>query len=213
MYLKVLILAVALSACEIKDMTSEEQSTSPASYDSAALVGSPKAAVKKRRVNQMQRSLSKILGMTKNQLCLELGKIPCGDLVHKVSLGGMDAYSNSQYEYASREPVTAPMAVDRLVLASCSTRASLDIVNPAQGVIFRDINLTDDGRLSKDQAFYDSINRLYQRAFLRNPTATEVKAMEDLYVEIYEENPIGAARNWAVLSCYVVLSSIEFLFY
>ncbi len=214
MYLKLtLLLSLLLYGCNLNNFQSKKKESSPATFDSSNVARSQKLQVKKKRTNQITRSLSKILGMTTNQLCLELGKIPCANIVHNVSLGGMDAYSNSQYELAEKDPITAPMALDRLVLAACSTRASIDIINPNQGVIFRNIKLTDDGRLTRNDAFYNSIDRLYQRSFLRNPSFEEVKAMENLYVDIYEENPIGAARNWAVLSCYVVLSSIEFIFY
>ncbi|MFW7378805.1 MAG: hypothetical protein ACOH5I_08365 [Oligoflexus sp.] len=176
-------------------------------------VQSPKTALKLKRTRVLRNSLAKILALHPQQLCLELGRLPCADVVHRVSLGGMDAYGNSQYKFPENLSVSSPIAMDRIVLASCSTRASLDLVNPNQGVIFKNLHLTPDGRITKNEAFYDSIRRLYERALLRQPRVDEVQALEKLYVDIYEHEPIGAARNWALLSCYAVLSSLESIFY
>lgn len=211
MHLKVLLIIATmfLGSCK-KVKTNEDSGSSATSFD---LVEARKENLKLKRVNQLTRSLSKILAMNENQLCLELGKIPCTSQAHKVSLGGLAAYDNSQYEYNKESTITAPLALDRLVLSACNIRASLDMVNPAQGVIYKNLDITSDGRITKDDNFKKSIQTLYQRAFLRNPTASEYTAMENLYVDIYDKNSIGVGRNWAVLSCYTVLSSIEFIFY
>ena len=81
------------------------------------------------------------------------------------------------------------------------------------GSHFKNLSLTPDGRITRDDAFYQSIDRLYERALLRQPRADEVQVLEQFYVDIYEREPIGAARNWAVLSCYIILSSLEAVFY
>lgn len=204
-----------LSACQQEAKTAEKAESSPLKFEvvDGATYVSAKGQLKYRRAQVLMNSLSKILSMPRQQLCLELGRIPCGDVVHTVSLGGMSAYQNSIYEYPEHVAVTAPISLDRLVLASCTTRASLDIINSKQAVIFKDLTLTPDGRITKDKAFHDSIKTLYNRSLLRDPTGAERQALEQLYVDIYEKEPIGAARNWAVLSCYIVLTGIESIFY
>lgn len=174
---------------------------------------SPKSALKLKRTRILRNYLAKVLALQPQALCLELGSLPCADVVHAVNLGGMDAYGNAQYLTPKYLSVASPIALDRIVMASCATRASLDLVNPKQGVIFKDLLLTPDGRISKNDAFYQSIQRLYERALLRPARSDEVAALEKLYVDIYEKEPIGAARNWALLTCYVVLSSLEAVFY
>jgi hypothetical protein len=215
--LKLIFLAftVAISGCEDRLQESQETNMDKRSYAetfNSSLV-SAKSKLKQKRAHLLRNSLAKILAMPPQQLCLELGRLPCTDVVHQVSLGEMDAYGKAQYEYSEHTPVTAPISLDRLVLSACSTRASLDIINTKQAVIFKDLDLSPDGRIARDDAFYQAIERLYHRALLREPKPREVQLLEQLYIDIYEREPIGAARNWALLSCYTVLSSVEFVFY
>lgn len=213
MHLKTLIIAFTFLAVSCKEITTQQDqgaSNGPVSFD---LVQAKKENLRLKRASQLKRHLVKILGMNSNQLCLELGTIPCVDVAHKVSLGGLAAYESSQYELPKESTISAPMALDRFILSACTTRASLDIINPAQGVIFKNLDITDDGRITKDDNYYNSVQRLYNKAFLRDPTQADYQTMEDLYLDIYSSNPLGAGRNWAILSCYSVLSSLEFIFY
>ena len=126
MYLKI-VMFFLLGACTLEK--EEKEQNAAESLDSVPAFASVKSQVKRKKPSQINRSLSKILNLNTNQLCLELGQIPCADIAHKSSLGGMEAYSSSQYEFPKRMTATAPMTTDRVVLSACSTRASLDIVN------------------------------------------------------------------------------------
>jgi hypothetical protein len=174
---------------------------------------SPKAQVKRMRADLLRNNLAKILVLDPKGMCLELGRLPCADLVHKVSLGSMDAYGNAQYRHPENISLTSAMSLDRLVLSACMQRAQMDLVNPARGVIFKDVELSADGRLVKSEAVVTAIHTLYQRAFLRDATAREIEDHLQFYEAIYAEQPIGAARNWMSLSCYAVLTSVEAAFY
>jgi hypothetical protein len=105
------------------------------------------------------------------------------------------------------------MSLDRLVLSACMQRAQLDLVNPARGVIFKDVELSADGRLVKSEAVVTAIHTLYQRAFLREATSQELENHLQFYEAVYAQQPVGAARNWMTLSCYAVLTSVEAAFY
>ncbi len=169
--------------------------------------------VKRKRADLLRNSLAKVLVLHPQGMCLELGRLPCADLVHKVSLGGMNAYGNAQYRYPEHVSVSSSMSLDRLVMSACIQRAQMDLINPAQGIIFKGIELSVDGRLVKSAAVAQSIQTLYQRAFLRDATESEQESLLQFYESIYAEQPIGAARNWMVLSCYAVLTSVEAAFY
>lgn len=177
------------------------------------LLASPKAHVKRMRADLLRNNLAKILVLDPQGMCLELGRMPCADLVHKVSLGSMDAYGNAQYRHPEQISLTSAMSLDRLVLSACMQRAGLDLINPARAVIFKDVELSADGRLVKSDAVVTAIHTLYQRSFLRDASAAELENHLQFYEAVYAQQPIGAARNWMVLSCYTVLTSVEATFY
>jgi len=195
-----------------KDLT-QGDSLPQARQGSALVSASPKADVKRKRADLLRNSLAKILVLHPQGLCLELGQLPCADLVHKVSLGGMNAYGNAQYRYPDQVSVSSSMSLDRLVMSACIQRAQIDLINPAQGVIFKNVALSIDGRLVKNDAVVTSIHTLYQRAFLRDASPIELDNFLQFYEAVYAEQPIGAARNWMVLSCYAVLTSVEAAFH
>lgn len=174
---------------------------------------SSKSLIQRKRANVIRNTLAKALMLDPKGMCLELGRIPCADNAHRVSLGGMDAYGASQYQYLAKISVTSPNSLDRVVLSACIQRASLDLINPAQAVIFKDVKMTIDGRLVASVAIDQALDRLYQRAFMRNITAPETAALKGMYETIYAEEPLGAARNWMVLACYAALSTLEGAFY
>jgi hypothetical protein len=208
-----------LIVCTLLTVSCLKPSTEPAdnaagSREAAAIEQTPETSpmLKRKRATLLRNTLAKVLNLNPQGMCLELGRLPCVDLVHKVSLGGINAYGNAQYHYPDQATITSPIALDRVVLSACIQRAQIDLLNPAQAVIFKDIRLSADGRLVRDEAIPNSIRNLYQRAFLREPTSSEVDALVKLYEDIYAEQPIGASVNWMSLSCYAVLTSVEAAF-
>ncbi len=208
----ILILTLILVGCQ-KSKSLNGGPLAAKQSEELAVAASPKAQVKRMRADLLRNNLSKILVLDPKGMCLELGRMPCADLVHKVSLGSMDAYGNAQYRHPEQISVTSAMSLDRLVLSACMQRAQLDLVNPARGVIFKDVELSADGRLVKSEAVVTAIHTLYQRAFLRDATAQELENHLQFYEAVYAQQPVGAARNWMTLSCYAVLTSVEAAFY
>lgn len=172
-----------------------------------------KNLVIRRRANLLRNTLAKALVLPSQGMCLELGKYPCIDVIHKVDLGTMDAYGNSQYQLPESPSVATPGSFERVILSACTMRANLDFINPSQGVIFKDIKFTIDGRLVDTGAVRESIVTLYHRALTREPTTYEVETLRHMYEDIYKTDPIASGRNWMVLSCFAVLSSTEFAFF
>ncbi len=204
----ILILTLILVGCQ-KSKSLNGGPLAAKQSEELAVAASPKAQVKRMRADLLRNNLSKILVLDPKGMCLELGRMPCADLVHKVSLGSMDAYGNAQYRHPEQISVTSAMSLDRLVLSACMQRAQLDLVNPARGVIFKDVELSADGRLVKSEAVVTAIHTLYQRAFLRDATAQELENHLQFYEAVYAQQPVGAARNWMTLSCYAVRTSVE----
>jgi hypothetical protein len=185
-------------------------------------VPSPKNLVHRKRADMLNNILYKALDLPdKKAVCTELGKkkLQCADVVHRVALGSMEAYDNTMYQHPGEVNLTSPIALDRLVLAACSRRAMADLGTVRnntlsdQAVIFKKVKLTSDGRLVANDAIDQAITRLYRRGLTRDPTPSEIQAIKDLYQQIFDENPVGAAANWMKLSCFVVFSSIEGAFY
>jgi hypothetical protein len=156
---------------------------------------------------------SRALDLEPTHLCRELNRYDCVSFVHPISLGGVAAYEAGIYEPLAQTAITAPMVADRLALATCANRLAADLANPAQGLIWR--IAPPDGRIdpTADEPVA-SVRRLYERILLRHPTPAEIAHHQQLYrdIDASGESALPAA-DWAVLSCFVVLSSVESLFY
>lgn len=206
-----LLFWLPLSSCENKASKQSKAESSPVQDITASL--SQTNEVHRRRSQQLKNSLSKILVVDKQGMCLELGKHPCIDQVHRVFLGSMDAYNASQYQNPVQASIGSVGSLERVVLSACIMRAGMDLLNPSQGVIFKNVKTSLDGRLVDDAAIDESIKTLYRRSFTREATAQEISHLRNMYEDIYKEEPIASGRNWMVLSCFAVLSSLEMAFF
>jgi hypothetical protein len=202
-------MCLAQCACASTPLTTSENPKAAVTELPAHIV----PVIQRKRPDQLRNIFAKALGLNDKGLCLELGKFPCIDVIHKVNLGGMDAYNQSQYRYTDDIDITGPIALERVALSACSQRAGIDIANPEAAKIYKDIKLSKDGRLHDNGALDASIQRLYQRVLVRNPSTEEVAALKDFYRRLYREKPIGAALNWMTLACFAVLTQVESVFY
>lgn len=173
---------------------------------------SAKANVKLKTKDRLIADVGKALSLDAAELCLELGKYECAN-VHSIALGGVDAYGAGIYEPLKASAVTTPIAVDRLVLSACQIRAHRDFDNPSQAVLFGDLDL--NGAALSDVA-HDSvaavIAELYHRFHLREPKASEVDHLRQLYSDVAAESETPA-KDWAALACYAVGTMMESVFY
>jgi hypothetical protein len=216
------LLGALLTALSCQKKPILDQNSASNTKVALTAVSSPKNLVHRKRANVLNNILFKALDLPdKKAVCTELGKkkLQCADVVHRVALGSMEAYDNTMYQHPEGVSLTSPIALDRLVLAACATRAGRDFaklrnnVISDQAVIFKHVKFTSDLRLVLNEAIDQSIVRLYQRGLTRDPTPSETQAIKDLYQQVFDENPIGAAINWMTLSCFVVFTSIEGAFY
>ena len=196
-------------------------------------IASKKAQIKFMRSDRLRVVFARVLQLDEETLCKELGLFSClekikfdfvegGTLsvsaVHGVSLGGVDAYSLGIFEGAVFTGVTSPMSIDRIALHGCIQRADKDLdpqTDPSEVVFFGSLEIDGAGQLEdvEAQSVQSTIEKLYQTVLLRNPTEDESKELKALYTDIAATEPAQPAREWAVLTCMITLTTIENLFY
>ena len=174
---------------------------------------SPKAQVKFKGSDRLLNDFARALELDKGEVCNEFGRYSCTDLVHKVALGGVAAYDQGIFEPLESASVTSPIAAERLALSACITRVDADLTGSAP-VIFRDLAIRD-GKLSnlESQAVSQAIDTMYRRAVQRTATPGEITALRRLYRDVEARGGDAPARDWAVLTCFSVMTTMEQLFY
>lgn len=174
---------------------------------------SAKATVKFKTVERLVNDFTQALDLDLPELCNELGLYACSS-VHAIALGSTDAYGAGVYEPLAESAVSTPIAVDRIAMSGCLKRAHADVTEPAGAVIFKDLDIASGALVDVEaQSVGDAIDRLYKRALLRTPKPDEVDHMRQLYRDLEEGGSQEPARDWATLSCYSVLTTMESLFY
>ena len=149
-----------------------------------------------------------------DQLCNELGQYPCSYTVHTVALGGVDPYGPGLFEPPAVTGSTTAIVVERVALAACVKRVTLDLATPASAVVFKSITL-NAGKLANPQGpeVRLALTELAQRGWLRDPTEAERALLLQLNTDIEGTGVAEPARAWMQASCFAVLSSAESVFY
>ena len=174
---------------------------------------SAKATVKLKTGERLVNDLAQALSLAPNELCNELGSYDCAD-VHAIALGGVDAYGAGVFEPLKASAVTTPIAVDRLVLSACQTRAYRDLVSEtSQAVLFGDLTITGGKLDPQSDEVAAVITELFRRGHLREPKPAEIDHLRQLYVDIEATGAESPAQDWATLSCYAVFTMLESVFY
>ncbi|HET9240169.1 MAG TPA: hypothetical protein VFO10_23095 [Oligoflexus sp.] len=157
-----------------------------------------------KRYRPFESGLVKGLGLTKDQVCLELGKDSCIDKVHLTVLGGNEPFINGQYERAQTPTVLTAVAIDRVVLAACSRRIELDAGLGANAVVFKHFPLT--AAKPSDDQIKQQATELYRRLLARDPEAPELQAISAF------GGTATAGDKIALSLCYAIASSSENIF-
>lgn len=157
-----------------------------------------------KRYRAFESGLVKGLGLTKEQVCLEIGKDSCIDKVHLTVLGGNEPFINGQYERAQNPTVLSAIAVDRVVLASCSRRIELDTAAGASAVVFKHFPLT--AAKPTDDQIKQQATELYRRILARDPEASELQAIAAF------SSTATAGDKIALSLCYAIATSSENIF-
>ncbi len=189
-------LLVLLVGCKASAPKTEAPAEPPVLEDTqGALKVSARANVRFKRAERFNADLAQALDLDAEDVCLELDAYPCTSDVHRVSLGGSDPYGTGLYEGWKETGPSTPLVVERIVLSACQKRVALDFAASSTATIFQ-----------SGAADAASVTLLYQRALQRSPTEAEIAHVLGLAKDL-------PPQTWAALSCFAVLSSVEFLFY
>ncbi|MFY0524133.1 hypothetical protein ACN28I_13495 [Archangium gephyra] len=213
--LRVLLLS---AACVLTACPSPTPPTPPAPVDPgppAEVTRSSRNNLRFKGPERLALDFAAALSLPAEQVCNELGQYPCTTAVHTVALGGVEPYGLGFYEPLPFTGVTTPIAVDRVALAACGQRVTLDVTRPSEAVIFGGIGLDAQGRLAsrEGEPVKNAITALYQRALLRDPTEAEVGALVQLATDIESTSSPAPGRDWMKAACFAVLSSAESVFF
>lgn len=179
------------------------------------ITASQKGNLRFKRNIRLANDIALGLELQPNQVCQELGLYDCTSFVHTVTLGGTGsaAYLQGLYRPTEQTSVSTPLAVERVVLHACEARAATDLSDAAGAVVFKDLAVDGDGKIGNSDAISNVVNELYRRAVQRNATDEEKAHLTQLYQDFEADGEGDAAKAWAVLSCSMVFSSMEALFY
>lgn len=170
---------------------------------------STRASLQWKRNVALERDLMRALELTEDQVCMEQGRDSCTRAVHHIALGGSDPLTIGLYEPLPDTLVSTPVVFDRVVLSACAHRATMDAAGDA--VVFGNIDFDLDGPEAGTEEFTKVITSLYRRLLSREPASEELDILEKLTVD-----PDGDALggyDFAVLSCFAIGTTTEFLFF
>jgi hypothetical protein len=174
------------------------------------LTPSTRSQLQWKRNAALERDLMRALDLAADQVCSELGSGSCTRDIHHIALGGADPLSIGLYQPLPDTLVTTPIVFDRVVLSACTNRATLD--RDGTPVVFTAIDL-DGGAApaATDEAYGSTITALYQRLLSRDPDPEELTTLERLTVGPEGESVSG--YDFAVLACFTIGTTTEFLFF
>lgn len=161
-----------------------------------------------KRNAAFEADLMRGLDLTADELCQELGSQSCIRAVHTVALGGNDPFGSGLLRPSPSSLSTTPLAVDRVTLSACSQRARAD--KQGNPKVFTALDFTGPAPVADSEAVTTTITTLFQRILARDPKPSEVETLRSL---LAGEGAGMSAEDFATLSCFVVASSLEALFF
>ena len=177
------------------------------------LVPSRRPSVKFKGAQRYGTDLMNALFLSKDSLCNELGQYPCLN-VHNIVLGGVEPYRLGINKPLERASATAPIAVERVALQACIRRADLDFAEGAQSLFFE--VLPENMSAPESTWLRRTAGRMYELILRRTGESHELDVLANLFETVSAEYPDSAQealRQWQVLSCFALATSLEALFY
>jgi hypothetical protein len=202
-------LIAATGACA--STLAASSATQGAAPQQATGASSPDPRVKFKDGERYLSDLSDSLGIARDSICKELGRYDCFE-AFRIVLGGMEGPNLLVNQPLEVEALTAPIAYDRVALNVCTSRVAMDAAAPASAVLYK--HPGKPGSKPKQAWLKTTANEIYGRLLQREPTAEERLRLINFYqdVEASAESK-DAARDWTVLGCFSVATSLEALFY
>jgi len=182
--------------------------------DAGSLSRSARGNLRFKGPERLTTDFSAALGLRPEQVCTELGQYQCATLVHNVALGGVDPYGPGLYEPSGVTAVTTSLVVDRIAWSACTKRVDLDLVSPANAVVFRGLTMTGPKLTNAEgPEVTTAIGELTHRVLQRDPYANEIARYQKLAKDIEATGNDEPGRAWMQAVCFAVLSSAESVFY
>jgi hypothetical protein len=207
-------LLVLSAACSKSESESEpEPSAEPTSStpEEANYQESPAPRLQWKRYAALEADLVRALELDPDELCNEFGTESCIRRVHLVPLGGHDPFATGLLIPSSETLATTPAAVDRVLLSACARRVELDQqAGNSEAQVFTQFDLNEDAPAPKSDAAHDAVVNLYRRLLGRDPDAHEVRMVAAL---ARDDGKPRSASEFAILSCFAVGTTTEFLFF
>lgn len=168
-----------------------------------------RGALQWKRNVALQRDLMRALELPEDGVCNELGRGSCTREIHHISLGGADPLRIGLYEPLPDTLASTPIVLDRVVMSACANRAKLDRSGPP--VVFTELDLGAAAPSPEDDAFTATVTTLYRRLLSRDPEPHEVTTLGALASD--DAGAPVSAYDFAVLTCFAIGTSSEFLFF
>jgi hypothetical protein len=175
------------------------------------VAASRQARVKYKSGARYASDLAVALDLPRDAVCRELGRDDCVDEVHRIVLGGVEPYTLGVREPLPSLGVTAPIAQDRVALAACTERIERDL--EASEPVFLttvDVDAPTPGQLEA------TARRFYDRILRREAMPDEVSALAQFHSTVTNEpgeSGATATYDWAILSCFMVATTLESIFF
>jgi hypothetical protein len=203
-------LAVLAIGCANTSATKPAAQTSAASQEQG--VSSPDPRVKFKDGERYLADLGESLEMPRETICRELGRYDCFNQAFRIVLGGMEGPNLLVNQPLEVEALTAPIAYDRVALNVCTSRVAMDAAEPAKAVLYRSSG--KPGAKAKQSWLRATADGIYGSVLRRPPTAEERARLIAFYDDVRAsgESP-DPAKDWTVLGCLSVATSLEALFY
>jgi hypothetical protein len=172
---------------------------------------SRQARVKYKSGARYASDLAAALDLPREAICRELGLYDCVDEVHRIVLGGVEPYTLGVREPLPLIAVTAPIAQDRVALAACTERIERDLAaSEPVFLVSIDVDAPTPGQLEAAAGLF------YDRILRREATPSELSALAQFHSTVSDESGESGAtatRDWAILSCFMVATTLESIFY
>lgn len=198
----------AVSACTGEPKKREAESDP---VPTERINASRQARLKYKSGARYASDLAAALDLPRAAVCRELGRYDCVDEVHRIVLGGVEPYTLGVREPLPSIAVTAPIAQDRVALAACTERIQRDLGGSKP--VFLTMGDVDSPTPAQLEA---TSKRFYDRILRRQATPYEVSALAQFHSTVTKEpseSPTAATRDWAILSCFMVATTLESIFY
>jgi len=198
-----------LTASACTDESKDKVASDPVPTERVA--ASRLARVKYKSGARYANDLAAALDLPRDAVCRELGRYDCVDEVHRIVLGGVEPYTLGVREPLPSIAVTAPIAQDRVALAACTERVERDLA--ASEPVF--LTTLDVGAPTPEQ-LEATARRIYDRILGREATPDEISALAEFHSTVTGEpgeSGATATRDWAVLSCFMVATTLESIFF